>query len=53
MHAATQNQGWYMWHDWRRIEVHTGFWYQNMKVRDHLKDLGVDGSIILNWVLDK
>jgi len=53
MHAAIQNLGWYMWHYWGRTEVHTGFWYQNMKVRGHLQNLGVDGGIILNWVLEK
>jgi hypothetical protein len=25
----------------------------NVRVRDHLKDLGVDGRIILKWVLKK
>jgi len=30
-------------------EVHTGFWWG----RDHLKDIGVDGKIILKWFFKK
>jgi hypothetical protein len=33
--------------------VHTGFWWKNPKEGDHLKDLGVDGRIILNWIFKK
>jgi hypothetical protein len=29
--------------------VRTGFWWGNLRERDHLGDLGVDGSIILKW----
>jgi hypothetical protein len=29
--------------------VHTGFWWGELK--DHLEDLGVDGRIILNCML--
>ena len=28
-------------------EEYTGFWWGNLKERDHLGDLGVDGRIIL------
>jgi len=31
--------------------VHTGFWWGNLSERDHLEDLGVDGEIILKWIL--
>jgi len=29
----------------------TGFWYGNPRERDHLEDVGVDGRIILRWIL--
>jgi hypothetical protein len=35
-----------MWHVSGREEVQTGFWYGNLRERDHLEDLGVDGRII-------
>jgi len=31
-----------------RGEVHTGFWWENPKERDHLEDPGIVGRIILN-----
>jgi hypothetical protein len=31
-----------------RGEVYTGFWWGNLKERDHLEDPGLDGRIILN-----
>jgi hypothetical protein len=34
-----------------RGEVHTGFWWGNLKERQHLEDLSVEWSIILKWVL--
>jgi hypothetical protein len=30
-----------------RAEVYIGFWWGNMRERDHLEDPGVDGRIIL------
>ena len=33
--------------------MHTGFWWENLRERDHLKDPGVDGRIILKWNLEK
>jgi hypothetical protein len=36
-----------------RIEVYTGFWWGNLGERDHLKDQGVDRSIILKWIFRK
>jgi len=30
-----------------REEMHTGFWWENLKEGVHLQYLGVDGSIIL------
>jgi len=29
------------------------FWLENLKERDHAEDLGVDGRIILDWILGK
>jgi hypothetical protein len=34
-------------------EVYTGFWWKNLRVRDHLGDKDVDGRIILRWILKK
>ena len=39
-----------MYHFWGRGEVHTGFWWVNLRERDHLGDPDVDGSIILRWI---
>ena len=33
-----------------RGEMHKGFWCVKLRAGDYLKDLGVDGRIILNWV---
>jgi len=43
------------WHIARmeRWEIHTIFWLKNLKVRDHLEDLGVDGTKILELILEK
>jgi len=40
-------------HVWGRGEVHTGFWWGNLRERIYLEDLGVDGRIILKWVFRK
>jgi hypothetical protein len=34
----------------RKGEVHIGFWWGNLRERDHLKDLGIDGRVILKWI---
>ena len=36
-----------------REEVHTGFWWGDLKERDHLKNAGVDERIILKWIIQK
>ena len=38
---------------WGRGEVYTGLWLGDLRERDHLQDLGVDGRIILRWIFRK
>jgi len=33
--------------------MHAKFWSKNLKARVHSEDLGVDGGIILEWILGK
>jgi hypothetical protein len=33
--------------------VHKGFWWGNPRERNHLKDLGTYGRIILKWIFKK
>jgi hypothetical protein len=34
-------------------ELSTGFWWGNLRERDHLGDPGIDERIILKWVFRK
>ena len=36
-----------------RGEVHTVFWWGNLKEGGHVEDQGADGRMILSWVFDK
>jgi hypothetical protein len=36
-----------------RREAYTGFWWGNLRERDHLEDPGVDGRIILRRIFKK
>jgi hypothetical protein len=34
-------------------ELFTGFWWENLREREHLGDRRVDGRIILKWIFKK
>jgi len=36
-----------------REEAYRRFWFGNLRERDHLEDLGVDGRIKLRWTFRK
>jgi hypothetical protein len=42
-----------MWHVWGTEEVHIRFWWGDLMEGAHLKDVGVDGRIILKYILKK
>jgi len=42
-----------MWHVLETGEVHAGFWWDNLRERDHFEDLDVDGRLIFEWIFRK
>jgi hypothetical protein len=36
-----------------RGEMFTGFWWRNLRERDHLEDPDIGGRIILRWLFRK
>jgi hypothetical protein len=36
-----------------KSEVHIGFWWEDLREGDHLRDPGVDGRIMLKWIFKK
>ena len=36
-----------------RGEAYKGFWWGNLRVRDHFGEPGIDGRIILSWIFRK
>jgi hypothetical protein len=37
----------------RVVKVYTGFGWENLRERDHLGDPGLDGKMILRWIITK
>jgi hypothetical protein len=37
----------------RESNSHIEFWSGNLRERDHLQDLGVEGMILFEWILNK
>ena len=33
--------------------MHTEFWWGNLREGDHLEEPGIEGRIILKWILEK
>jgi len=42
-----------MWRVWVGRETYAEFWLGNLKIAEHLEDLGVEGRVILNWIANK
>jgi hypothetical protein len=42
-----------MKHTWRIKKITTKFWSENLTGGYNLGDIGVDGRIILQWILEK
>jgi len=42
-----------MWHIWGRNEMHTWFWWENLKERDQFDGIGIDGRKTLKWFLNQ
>jgi len=36
-----------------REQAYAGFWWGNLRERDHLGDPGIDGRVILRWICRK
>jgi hypothetical protein len=48
--------GWDMWLIWETGVLLTGFWWGNLRQRDHLEDLGIrvwGGGVMLKWIFEK
>jgi hypothetical protein len=41
-----------MGHVWEEREIHVRFWRGDVNEIDHLEGLGVDGRILLKWILN-
>jgi hypothetical protein len=45
--------GWVRHVAWASGEVHTGFWWANLRGKGHFEGLGLDGRIILKGIFKK
>ena len=54
-HAIRKEEcdGWVMWNVRESREVHTGFWWGDLRERDNLEAIGVDGRVILKFIFKK
>jgi hypothetical protein len=42
-----------MLHVWETGEVYTGFWWEDLRERDHLEDLSLDGRQYFKWIFKR
>jgi hypothetical protein len=42
-----------MWHVWGKGEVHTWFWWGNLREGVNFEDPGVDWRMILKWIFER
>jgi hypothetical protein len=35
---------------WEKWEIHTKFWSETQKGRDHAEEIGEDVNIVLGWI---
>ena len=46
----TRRTGQDMWHVWGTGEINSGFWWGDLREKDHFKDMGVDRMSILKYI---
>jgi hypothetical protein len=34
-------------------EIHSGYWKENLKYRDHLEEVDLDETLLLKWIRKK
>jgi hypothetical protein len=42
-----------MWLMWRKRNMRAGLWWEKLQEREHLVNIGLDGMMILKYVLCK